>query len=340
MPFYSRTFRRSSSTSCLESKLLSVFVVGALSLWKKDPFYVVFYQFLFSDLLWLIPMSSWFISAGMSLFLLWMNGRGFTVAGICLLREIWWFHILPRFPGYFTLSESVLLERWLILFTTLIFSPTTTLEMRCTAIITLSSILFTGMTIIYCKNAASCYATIFLGAVLEVLLLSACTHQFFIRWLFNWVFETTVRPLIFLYWIVVLFLALIIICGDQMQPEALIIRRKYFHFLAVVLFLPVMLIDPSFMQYQCKLFFLIEWLSHLPSSLFCSLKSYESSSYGHTNTSILLWSNLLMIEMMVLSFFPTFLFCLRALCLCGCAMCPTRFKCSLECLLSVLAMHL
>ena len=232
----------------MESRLLSIFVVGSLSIWRQNPYSLVFDIFLYSDLIWLIPNSFWFVSALISGFLLRMSEYRWILAGVCLLHEIWWFHILPRLPGYFSISESVLLERWCILFTGLLLSSTTTLEMRLAAVVSICSLLLTGIVLFCCRNRISCYTFIFFGALLEVLLLSMCVHQFFVSWLFQWVFESVVRPFFFLYWFFMLLLAFLVICGDKMRRQALIIQRKYFHILAVVLFLPVTLLDPPFMQ--------------------------------------------------------------------------------------------
>ena len=188
----------------------------------------------------------------MSFVLLQGNECGWMVAGVCLLHEIWWFYVLPRLPGYFSISESVLVERWLILFLVLLFSSSTSLEMQCTIVISLASFLLTGIVLHCCRSALSCYIFILLGALLEIVLLSVCVHEFFVCWFLRWVFSRPLRPFVFVYWMSMLFLAFLILCQQRMQQQALIIQRKYFHFLAVVLFLPVTLMDPSFMQYDSK----------------------------------------------------------------------------------------
>ena len=246
------TFRRNSSTSCVESKLLSTFVVGAFSVWRQDPYSVVFYLFIYSDALWFIPNSNWLVSAVVSAVLIRWNEYGWMVAVVCLLHEIWWNYILPRLSGYFSISESVLVERWFILFIILLFSSATTLEMQCTILISLSSFLLTGIVLCCCRDALSCYLFIILGALLEIMLLSVCVHEFFVSWFLQWVFSRLDRPFILVYWISMFFLAFLILCEQRWQRQALIIQRKYFHFLAVVLFLPVTLLDPSFMQYNSK----------------------------------------------------------------------------------------
>lgn len=231
---------------------MSTFVVGAFSVWRQDPYSLVFYLFIYSDVLWLIPNSNWLVSAVMSFVLLRGKECGWMVTIACLLHEIWWFYILPRLPGYFSISESVLVERWFSLFLVLLFSSSTTLEMQCAIVISLSSFLLTGIVLYHCRSALSCYISILLGALLEIVLLSICVHEFFVGWFLRWVFSRPLRLFLFVYWMSMLFLTFLILCQQRMQQQALIIQRKYFHFLAVALFLPGTLLDPSFMQYDSK----------------------------------------------------------------------------------------
>ena len=177
------------------------------------------------------------------------------------VSEILLYHALSHLHFYFSISEMVLLSKYFLLFSyLLITSSSISLQITSTIILESSFLTFLVLYLMYHfpSIASSPYwiiSLILAGAAIEISSLSFLLQQSFIPWFCQWIFEITpssfsLHRLFYLfYWFSLLILFFYSMNRGYFQNNKQIIQRKYFHILAVILFTPIMLLDPSFIQY-------------------------------------------------------------------------------------------
>ena len=188
-------------------------------------------------------------SSSSSSYLILLLISSFTT-DLCLFR------FLPLLKYYFSISEIILFIKFFIFFIySLFLSPS---SMVVVSVVVIESTLLTILVLfVYSLNHSLfwTFSLIVAGAAMEIASLSTVLGEHFILWFVNWLVEYDKENLSFrriamlIYWFSLLFISIYLVNRGVLKSEKLIIQRKYFHFLAVVLFLPCSLIDPSFMQY-------------------------------------------------------------------------------------------
>ena len=171
------------------------------------------------------------------------------------LTDLFLYRLLPAINRCFSLSEMVLLLKFTLLFLyiLLIQQP----SMTVVSIVVLESTLLTFIVLNLPPSPFWIYSMIVAGATIELSTLSKALDRSFIPWFIDWLLDwdsthSTLsynRVIMLIYWFSLLFLFISFAIQGRLQSEKLIIQRKYFHFLAVFLFLPCTLTDISLMQY-------------------------------------------------------------------------------------------
>ena len=226
--------------------MLSSVLVGVLSL-NRPEFFPIFSALVYCDYLFLWTNRCW-IPCCLSLFMPPdMVNLSFVAVGY--FHEVWWFHFLPYFKGCFSVSESLLFEKWIILFSSLLFSGFCSTNQKVALTIVLCSLALACLVLYVDQPPAVTYCLIVAGALLEIALLSLVIDQNFVLWFIDWLFDRSKHRLVFLaYWLISLTVAFLALGSAFLSSQLVIIQRKYFHFLSVFLFVPVTLFDPDFMQ--------------------------------------------------------------------------------------------
>lgn len=163
----------------------------------------------------------------------------------------------------FSISEVILFSKWILLFTRLLFTSSS-ISLRVSIAVLLLSLLLTFAVLFLCNRYArikqsplAVYSLIVAGAAIEISVLSQLVNSSFVPWFLRWLFQTTEdftslswsRPLTLLYWFSVLGGMVWWLAQGFLSRQPQIIQRKFFHVVAVVLFLPGLCTDMPFMQY-------------------------------------------------------------------------------------------
>lgn len=179
------------------------------------------------------------------------------------LADCFLFRIAPCFKGYFSISEVVLYPKWMLLLLYLLLTPTTPLPTRVALAVVLLSILLTAFVlVIYAfipslqQTPSLLYALIAAGAAIEIQSLSYLVDQPFISWFIQWLLEmegewnsfSLKRVGLLMYWALCLTLFFILLNQGVGSTQRVILQRKYFHYLCVVLFVPGIVMDVAFMR--------------------------------------------------------------------------------------------
>lgn len=156
----------------------------------------------------------------------------------------------------------ILLSKYFLLFSYLLITSSS-ISLQISSVIILKSCFLTCLVLYLIQHFPSISSSpywilslIFAGAAIEISSLSFLLQQAFIPWFCQWIFEIapssfSLHRLFYLfYWFSLLFLFFYSMNRGYCQNNKQIIQRKYFHLLAVVLFTPVTLLDPSFIQYS------------------------------------------------------------------------------------------
>lgn len=179
------------------------------------------------------------------------------------LADCFLFRIVPCFKGYFSISEVILYPKWVLLLLYLLLTPTSSLPTRVALAVVLLSILLTVFVLVLYAVTPSLqqtpsllYALIAAGAAIEIQSLSYLVDQPFISWFIQWLFEVTgewnsfslKRVGLLGYWALCLTLFFILLNQGVGSAQRVILQRKYFHYLCVVLFVPGIVMDVAFMR--------------------------------------------------------------------------------------------
>lgn len=169
--------------------------------------------------------------------------------------------VLPRIRSVFSVSEVVLYGKWLLVLSALLLDSQTRLSTRIAVAVFLMSVSLTALVLaIFFLSPvhippSAIYAFIIAGAAVEISALSRLVRQSFVPWFIHWLFypeDETVfslrRVFTLGYWFGCLFLALTPLGMGVLAQFPVIIQRKYFHYLCVILFLPSILRDPDFLE--------------------------------------------------------------------------------------------
>lgn len=255
----------------MESLSLSTVVVGMLLLKTNDPFYALLLSVcLYSDILfsiWFIDVS-WIrrssVVVGPFLVSFCSESDDLCILLLCIGCYILFLQsfVLPHIRSVFSISEVVLYWKWLVVLTALLLNSQTRLSTRVAVAVFLMSVSLTALVLanyfLFPTRIppSVIYAFIAAGAATEIAALSHLVHRPFISWFIDWIFypekETDFslrRVLTLVYWFVCLFLALTPWAMNALKKYPVIVQRKYFHYLCVILFLPCFLRDPDFMEF-------------------------------------------------------------------------------------------
>ena len=181
------------------------------------------------------------------------------------LVELSLYWIAPCFKCYFSISEVVLYPKWFLFLLTLLLTPSTPLPTRVTYTVVLLSVLLTTSVLILHAyipllhhSPFLLYGLIILGAAVEIQTLSLVVKCPFIPWFIQWIFQVQgdwesfsfMRIGLLGYWAVCLTLFFLLLHSGKGSSQKVILQRKYFHYLCIVLFVPGIVIDPSFMRFD------------------------------------------------------------------------------------------
>lgn len=192
------------------------------------------------------------LSSSSSSYLIFLLVSSFTT-------DLLFYRLLPLLKSYFSISEMILLIKFFLFFLYSLFLPPS--SMIVVSVVVIESTFLTILVLfVYSLNHSVLWtlSLIVAGAAVEIASLSAILGQNFILWFVHWLIESNDtlsfrRVLMLVYWFSLLFVSIHLVNQGILKSEKQIIQRKYFHFLAVGLFLPCSLIDPSFMQYPFSL---------------------------------------------------------------------------------------
>lgn len=164
------------------------------------------------------------------------------------------YRLFPYFRSCFSISEMILIIKFLFLFLFLVSFP----SMQVASVVIMESSVFTVF-VLFLHSSFYTIPLIISGAAIEIASLSSVLKQPFIPWFISWFFELNSdsnevsfsirRLLILFYWFGLLALSITFVYKGYLKNLELIIQRKFFHLLSVVLFLPIAWYDPSLMQY-------------------------------------------------------------------------------------------
>lgn len=174
------------------------------------------------------------------------------------LTEFLLYHCFPFLQSCFSIAEIILLTKYCILFLFLLFGNRSDPVRITSTIVIESTILSIFALILYsCKPSLFwLFSLIVAGAGIEIASLSSIVSRPFIPWFIEWIFEwkddssfSLKRIFILCSWFLLLTVSILSVNRGILEGTPLIIQRKYFHLLAVILFLPISLIDPDLMQF-------------------------------------------------------------------------------------------
>ena len=204
-----------------------------------------------------LPITTRFISTSNTLFVvLLLSGW---------LLEVWLYWIAPCFKRYFSIAEVVLYPKWFLFLLFLLLTPSTPLSTRVAFTVVLLSVLLTTTVLIVHAyipllrhSPLLLYGLIILGAAVEIQTLSLVVNCPFIPWFIQWIFQVQgdwesfsfKRIGLLGYWAVCLTLFFILLQSGLGSSQKIILQRKYFHYLCIVLFVPGIVLDPSFMRFD------------------------------------------------------------------------------------------
>lgn len=189
-----------------------------------------------------------------------------------LILSILFYRVFYRIRYCFSISEVILFCKWTLILLALLFSDSTPIHTQIAIVIVLLSTILTHIVLVLCnrqprikQSPLAVYALIVAGASIEIAALSHLVQSSFVPWFASWLFQlhddssslNWSRPLFLLYWFAVI-AAMCWCLGKGLfanQPQ--IIQRKFFHLVAVVLFLPALFTDAPFMQYASRHLFTI-----------------------------------------------------------------------------------
>lgn len=182
------------------------------------------------------------------------------IAG-CLLSVLI-FRVFYSVRYAFSISEVILFSKWILLFVFLLFTSPS-LSLRVSIVVLLLSLLLTFVVLFLCdrysrikQSPLALYSLIVAGAAIEIAALSQLVDSAFVPWFLRWLLQTTEaftplswsRPLTLLYWFSVLGAMGWCLARGLLSRQPQIIQRKFFHLVAVALFLPGLTTDVPFMQ--------------------------------------------------------------------------------------------
>lgn len=198
-----------------------------------------------------------------------------------IILSILFNRVFYRIRYCFSVSEVILFCKWTLILLALLFSDSTPIHTQIAIVVVLLSTILTHIVLVLCnkqprikQSPLAVYALIVAGASIEIAALSHLVQSPFVPWFASWLFQlhddgssfqlhddssslNWSRPLFLLYWFAVI-VAMCWCLGKGLftnQPQ--IIQRKFFHLVAVVLFLPALLTDAPFMQYASRHLFMI-----------------------------------------------------------------------------------
>ena len=177
----------------------------------------------------------------------------------CVLN-LFFYRIFPRISNCFSLSEMVLYLKWMLLLLFLVFQEATIVATRVSATIVILSVSLTAIVLSFYSfvpfvqsHPWVIYSFIVAGASIEIGCLSYIIQEPFISWFLQWFFKissgfTLERFWMLVYWATCLIAAFSFVSNRFITSQPVIVQRKYFQYLSVILFLPCTLLDPQFME--------------------------------------------------------------------------------------------